>query len=70
VAGIPKSVRLHDVRHTTASIVLGERPPVTAVCERLGHRSSAITLAVYSHALPGQQARAADVLERAIWRTS
>ena len=67
-AKLPKALRLYDLRQTTASLLLAEGEPLTAVSERLGHGSPAITLAVYSHALPGQQARAADVLERVLAR--
>jgi integrase len=52
-------LRLHDVRHTAASIMLapGEQPRV--VQERLGHSTVAFTLARYQKVLPGAQAEAA-----------
>jgi integrase len=65
-AKLPKAFRVYDLRHTTASLLIAAGEPVTAVSERLGHGSPAVTLAVYSHALPGQQARAAEVIERAL----
>ena len=49
--------RAYDLRHTTASLQLAEGEPVTAVAEGLGHGSPAISLAVYSHALPSHKAR-------------
>ena len=54
-----KGVRLHDLRHTHASLMLqaGVHPKV--VGERLGHSSIAITLDTYSHVLPGLQEEAA-----------
>ncbi len=59
--GLP-AVRLHDLRHTSASLMLtaGVHPKV--VSERLGHSSIAITLDLYSHVIPGMQAEAADKL--------
>lgn len=57
--GLP-AIRLHDLRHTHATLALqaGVHPKI--VSERLGHASIAITLDVYSHAIPHMQAEAAD----------
>ena len=64
-AALP-SIRLHDLRHTHASVLLAGRVPITEVSERLGHANPSITLNVYSHVLPGRGAevaqRAADLL--------
>lgn len=51
-AGLPR-IRLHDLRHTYATLALAAGIPVKIVSERLGHASIAITLDVYSHVLPG-----------------
>ena len=58
-AGLPP-IRLHDLRHTWATLALsaGEHPKV--VQERLGHATIAITLDTYSHAIPAMQEDAAD----------
>ena len=60
-AGLPR-VRLHDLRHTHATLMLsqGEHPKV--VSERLGHATVGITLDTYSHVLPDLQAEAAERL--------
>ena len=60
-AGLPK-IRLHDLRHTMATLMLaaGEHPKV--VSERLGHSTVALTLDVYSHVVPGLQEAAAERL--------
>ena len=52
-------IRIHDLRHTHASLLLkaGVHPKV--VSERLGHSSVTITLDRYSHLLPGLQEAAA-----------
>jgi len=56
--------RLHDLRHTTATIMLSRGIPVRLVSERLGHASAGFTLSVYAHTLPGAQAAAAEDLAR------
>ena len=57
-AGLP-TIRLHDLRHTHATLALraGVHPKV--VQERLGHASIAVTLDTYSHAIPAMQEDAA-----------
>lgn len=52
-------IRLHDLRHTHATLALraGIHPKV--VSERLGHATVAITLDTYSHAVPAMQEEAA-----------
>jgi integrase len=56
----PPAIRLHDLRHTHASLMLGAGVPVRVVSERLGHASATITLGVYAHVMPGHQADAAS----------
>ena len=56
-------IRLHDVRHTHATLLLKAAVPVKVVSERLGHASPGFTLNVYQHVLPGMQAEAAQVFE-------
>ena len=45
---------LHDIRHTTASLLLARLVPVTYVSAMLGHSSPKITLDVYSHYIPSE----------------
>lgn len=52
-------IRLHDLRHTHATLLLAAGIPVKVVSERLGHASPTITLGVYAHVMPGMQAEAA-----------
>lgn len=54
-----RPIRLHDLRHTHASLALKAGVPVKVVSERLGHESPAFTLKQYAHVLPGMQAEAA-----------
>jgi integrase len=53
-------IRLHDLRHTHATLLLKEGVPPKVVSERLGHSSVAFTMQVYQHVLPGMQADAAE----------
>jgi len=57
-AGV-KVIRLHDARHTHASLMLKQGIHPNIVQERLGHASIAMTLDTYSHVAPGLQAAAA-----------
>ncbi|MCA1680332.1 MAG: site-specific integrase, partial [Actinobacteria bacterium] len=60
-AGLPR-IRLHDLRHTHATLALqaGVHPKV--ISERLGHASIAVTMDTYSHALPMLQESAAELV--------
>ncbi|MEM9463942.1 MAG: site-specific integrase [Actinomycetota bacterium] len=52
-------IRLHDLRHTHATILLQQNVHPKVVSERLGHSSIAFTMTVYQHVMPGMQAEAA-----------
>jgi integrase len=52
-------IRLHDLRHTHATLALQAGVHVKVVAERLGHSSAKVTLDVYSHAIPAMQEDAA-----------
>ena len=67
-AGVPR-LRLHDLRHTHASLLLKERVPIKVVSERLGHATPGFTMATYQHVLPGMQADAARVFANLIGST-
>jgi integrase len=53
-------IRLHDLRHTHATLLLADGVPVKVVSERLGHASATITLTVYQHVHPGMGREAAE----------
>jgi integrase len=42
--GAPPIIRMHDLRHTHATLLLADREPVKTVSERLGHASVTVTL--------------------------
>ncbi|MEQ4489709.1 MAG: site-specific integrase [Dehalococcoides mccartyi] len=52
-------VRLHDTRHTHATLMLKQGIPLKVVQERLGHKSIKTTGDIYAHVLPGMQEEAA-----------
>ena len=54
-----KNIRLHDARHSHASLMLKQGTHPKIVQERLGHASIQITLDTYSHVAPGLQEAAA-----------
>lgn len=59
-----RPIRLHDLRHTHATIAIGAGIPLKVISERLGHESPAFTLKQYTHVVPGMQAQAAaDIAE-------
>lgn len=58
-AGVPP-IRLHDVRHTHASLLLASGEHLKVVQERLGWTTASFMLDTYAHLLPGMQAEAAE----------
>ena len=61
-------VRLHDLRHFHATMLLQEGTNPKVVQERLGHSSFAITMDTYSHVTPTIQGQAADAFAAAMGR--
>lgn len=61
-AGV-RVIRLHETRHTCATLALAANVHPKVVQERLGHSSVQITLDTYSHTTPGMQQHAADAIE-------
>jgi len=59
-------IRLHDARHTHASLLLKQGVHPKVVQERLGHGSIQITLDTYSHVAPGLQQAAANKFDEII----
>jgi integrase len=57
---------LHSLRHSHASILLGNGTPLAVVSERLGHANQNITLSVYSHCLPADRKAASKVWHSAL----
>ena len=64
-AGV-KPIRLHDARHTHASLMLKQGVHPKIVQERLGHASISMTLDTYSHVAPGLQEAAAAGFDKLV----
>lgn len=62
-AGLPMTVRFHDLRHSAATLALSGNIHPKVVSEMLGHSQINITLDLYSHALPTLQRQAAVVID-------
>jgi len=59
--GLPKA-RLHDIRHSHASLLLKRGINPKVIQERLGHSTIGITLDLYSHLTPGMQEEASNMI--------
>jgi integrase len=57
---------IHTLRHTHASNLLSRGVPLPAVSARLGHCDPNVTARIYSHALPADDQRSADVWDSVI----
>lgn len=56
-------IRLHDLRHTSATLLLGNGADISTVSHRLGHKQTSVTLNVYAHWMEENDKKAADILE-------
>ena len=68
-AGV-RVIRLHDARHTHASLMLKQGIHPKVVQERLGHSTIAMTLDIYSHVAPGIQEAAAASFDKLLNKSS
>ncbi|MGH9099546.1 MAG: tyrosine-type recombinase/integrase [Acidimicrobiales bacterium] len=59
-------VRLHDLRHFTATQLIGAGVDVRTVAERLGHSDASLTLRVYAHVIRERDRAAAEVIGRVL----
>jgi integrase len=64
-AGLPERLRLYDLRHTCASLLIREGATVKAVQAQLGHATASITLDTYGHLFPEELDQLASRLEAA-----
>ena len=64
-AKLPR-IRLHDTRHTAASLMLASGVPTKVVSELLGHSSPTITLSIYAHVIPGMAEDAGAALSASL----
>lgn len=66
-AGLPR-IRFHDLRHTSATLLLGRGIHPKIVAEMLGHSRVGTTLDRYSHVTPTMQREAAEAFDAILAR--
>lgn len=59
-------IPLHGLRHTSATLLIGQNIDVRTVSGRLGHSQTSTTMNIYAHQLQKLDAKAADAIEDAI----
>lgn len=63
LAGI-KAIRIHDFRHSHASLLANEGINIQGVSRRLGHSKIEMTWNTYSHLYPREEERAVEILNK------
>jgi integrase len=61
------AARLHDARHTAATLLLAQGVPARVVMELLGHSQITLTLGTYTHVVPELARAAATSMGDALW---
>jgi integrase len=64
-AGLPKDLRIHDLRHTCAALLVAQGAHPKAIQTHLGHSSIQVTLDLYGHLFPDEMDRLAEHLDAA-----
>lgn len=62
LAGV-KYIRLHDFRHSHASLILSLTHDIVLTSKRLGHKNPQITLERYSHLMPNSEAQLIEKID-------
>ena len=57
-----KKIRLHDLRHSHATLLLSNNVPITVITQRLGHADTNMTLNTYSHLITKDIDRAVELI--------
>lgn len=63
-AGLPETIRLHDLRHTFVSFMLAQNVPPKDVQVLAGHSDFRTTMAIYGHVMPGYREEAAKKINK------
>ena len=63
-------IRLHECRHTFASLMIAAGVNAKALSTYMGHASITITLDRYGHLMPGNEEEAADLLDAFLERAN
>ena len=67
-AGLPQTIRFHDLRHTAGSLMLAEGAQITDVSKLLGHSSVAVTAKIYAHSFTENRRKAVASVARQLRR--
>lgn len=62
ISGV-KKIRIHDFRHSHASLLISKGVPITVISKRLGHSNIQMTLNIYAHLIPEDEDKAINILE-------
>ena len=65
--GLPR-IRFHDLRHTTATLLLGEGRSPREMMELLGHSQISLTMNTYAHVLEAAKVQAAAAMDAVLTR--
>jgi integrase len=57
-----KRIKIHDLRHSHATLLLSRGVPITVISKRLGHADITMTLNTYSHLIPEDEDKAINLI--------
>jgi integrase len=60
-----RHIRIHDLRHTYASLLIQQGESLAYIRDQLGHHSISLTVDTYGHLVPGGNRQAVDRLDDA-----
>lgn len=58
-----RRIRVHDLRHTCATLLLSQGVPQRVIMEQLGHSSIAVTMNIYAHVMPAMRTDSAAKMD-------
>jgi len=64
-----RRIRIHDLRHTYASLLIQQGESLAYVKEQMGHHSIRVTVDTYGHLVPGGNKAAVDRLDKLVHPT-
>jgi len=64
-AGLPR-IRLHDLRHTAATLLINNNVPIIVISKILGHSKPSVTLDFYGHCTTAMQEEASRIMDEVI----
>jgi integrase len=63
-------LNFHELRHTQATLLIGNGADIKTVQHRLGHSSASLTMNIYAHAIEENDRAAADAISGILKKTS